>query len=246
LRKSRLIILAALEMETRAIAKALGAPFLRNCVMRHASAAIEVHTIGMRATRLPQLLSVLSLTSEDRFWMAGLAGALDPALHVGDVVVDADPSGTDLPPSTGVSIRRGKIHTSDRLVALPADKGLLFAQTGALAVDMEQRIAREMLAPLSISVTGIRAISDTADTQLDPALLHLVDPIGRPKWPALAAAMFRRPALLLSLIRLERDSSRAARQLTRAIARLAELDPTKEQIGPGFDGLTAGKLREGQ
>ena len=229
MRKSRLIIFAALEMETRAAAKALSIPFLPKSVLKHATAPIELHTIGMRAVRLPALLPSLSPSSADRIWMIGLAGALDPALRVGDLVIDFDPPAPTTPLATDASIRQGRIHTCDQLVAVPAEKRALFAQTRALAVDMEQRIVRDRLTPLGIGVVGIRSISDTADTPLDPALPRLIDASGRPKWPALAGALLRRPILVVPLIRLGRDSSRALRELAKAIACLAASDPAMSE-----------------
>ena len=223
MRKRKLVILAALEMETRAVAKALGLPFRRNCVLMDATATIELYTIGMRAEYLPNALSALAPSPDDLVWLVGLGGALDPSLQVGDLVIDGPP-GTALQPADA-SFHRGRIHTSDRLVATPAQKRALFAQTAALAVDMEQRLVRDKLAPLGISVMGVRAISDTAETALEPHLLRLVTHVGRPRWAALAAALLRRPSLLVSLVRLGRDSSRAVKQLTRGIQELVELGP---------------------
>ncbi len=221
MRNRRLIILAALEMEARAAARGLGIPFQRNRVLKHATAAIEIHTIGMRAELLPQVLPVLTPSAGDRVWMVGLAGALDPALRVGDLVIDAAQSEPAFP-AVDATLRYGVIHTSERLVASPAEKRALFSQTGALAVDMELRIVREALAPSGVPVVGIRTISDTAETRLDPILPNLVDTIGRPRWPTLAGAMLRRPTLLWPLVRLGQDSTRAAAELSRAIRSLAK------------------------
>jgi hypothetical protein len=222
LRKNRLILLAALELEAKAAARAVGIRFRPNRVLTHPTAAIEVHIIGIRAQRLPQALAAIRPSPGDRFCLVGLAGALDPALRVGDLVVDADPTQPDLP-LADESVHWGPIHTSDRLVATPAEKRALFARTAALAVDMEQQIVRTALAGFGAKLLGVRSISDTADTALDPALPGFVDALGRPKWPTLTKALLRRPALLISLARLGRDSSRATRRLTCAIARLAEL-----------------------
>jgi hypothetical protein len=221
--QTRLFIFAALEMESRAATRALAIPFKRDRKPTCLNAvSIEVHTIGMRAEFLPRLVQRLRPSPRDRCWMVGLAGALDPRLKVGDVVIDADPA-TALQ-LADATLRRGRIHTSRRLIGSPAEKQALFARTGALAVDMEQEIVKVALTPLGVSVIGIRAISDAANTSLDPALPNLVDPIGRPRYGALAAALLRRPNLLRSLIPLGRDTLLAAKRLTETLAYLLTHD----------------------
>jgi hypothetical protein len=70
--------------------------------------------------------------------MAGLAGALDPTLHDGEVVIDQPLVDT----LQDARWRRGGIHTSDHLIATPAAKAALFESTGATVVDMETAKAR--------------------------------------------------------------------------------------------------------
>jgi len=123
--------------------------------------------------------------------MIGLAGALDPALRVGDLVIDFDPPAPTTPLATDASIRQGRIHTCDQLVAVPAEKRALFAQTRALAVDMEQRIVRDRLTPLALGWWGSVPLATPRTRRWIPALPRLIDASGRPKWPALAGALLR-------------------------------------------------------
>ena len=150
--------------------------------------------------------------------MTGLAGALDPALQIGDVVVDCD---LELP-DFGRLLRRGRIHGADRIVATPHEKAELHRQTGALAVEMEGAIVRKWAKELGASFIGIRSISDRADQTLDPAVLALVDEWGRPRWGRIPGTLLRRPWLLPQLIRLGRDSQRAARRLGAAVRALVD------------------------
>src|SRR5438105_870719 len=116
-------------MEAKAVADALGMPTPtpgRPTLCRNNKYSIELHLIGVGAKRLPDRLSA----PVSGVILAGLAGALDPTLAVGEVVIDDH----DMPLPPGLPFRRGPIHTSDCLIASPQEKAALYAQTGALAV----------------------------------------------------------------------------------------------------------------
>jgi hypothetical protein len=145
--------------------------------------------------------------------MAGLGGAIDPALAIGDVVIDGQ---STLPVPTG-HWRRGEICTTPDLVATVAQKHALFAASGALVADLENAIAREFAARHGIPFLGIRAVSDDAGERLDPATLRWIDATGRLRPARLAADLFRRPATIPALWRLGRRSRVAVRNLAEAV-----------------------------
>lgn len=209
MRPQTLLILTAVMLEAKAIARALEMP----CPTPHTPSkadrngiAITLAVTGVCAPHLPDAAADLVL-------MAGLAGALDPALAVGDLVVDDWPASLPLP----AGVRRGPIHTDPRIAATPAQKASLFAQTKALAVDMENAPIREWAQQKGTEFGALRAISDRADQPLDPAVLKLVDPWGRPRPLAIARTLASRPALIPHLLRLGADSKTAARRLGQAI-----------------------------
>ncbi len=182
---SRILILTAVRIEQVSIQRALAQP---------GAPAAELQLIGMRAVGL----SSLDLSRYSHVILAGLAGALDPALVVGDVVIDS--AGHCPPAARGMRI--GAIHTSDHLICSASEKQDLFRQTRALAVNMESAIVRDAATKAGIAFVGIRAISDSAGDEIDPAILDFVNEFGRPKMMKLSAAMLRRPALALKLRRL--------------------------------------------
>jgi adenosylhomocysteine nucleosidase len=212
--RRRFIILTAVQIEAKAVARALGlrrpSP-TRPTISAGPGPLIELHLIGIGTPRLPQDLG----NPEDTLViMAGLAGGLDPSLQVGDVVIDDCPPG--LVPE--FSHRTGHIHSSEAVIATPAQKAALFAQTRALAVDMETATARSAAGRLGIPFLAIRAISDASDDVLDPAVLKLVDAFGRPRPIAIAATLARRPGLAAYLRRLGASSRLAADNLGFAVA----------------------------
>src|SRR5437879_4595716 len=89
-----LLILCAVAMEAKAVADALGMPTPtpgRPALCRNHKYLIELHLIGIGAKRLPDRL----FDPIRGAILAGLAGALDPTLAIGHVVID--PGGLPLP-----------------------------------------------------------------------------------------------------------------------------------------------------
>jgi len=162
-----------------------------------------------------RLSSVDSSPAPKYVILAGLAGALDPSLRVGDVVLDDGPA--DL--RTAFPGKYGKIHSTTKIVATVQEKAELFDRTGALAVEMEAHIIRPWVAKIGAQFISIRAISDSASQSLDPRLLRIVDDLGRARLLRLALELLKRPiSVLPGLFRLAIDSQRAARELGKAVA----------------------------
>jgi hypothetical protein len=192
----RPLILAAMHPEAKAIRRAL----------RPGDA--DVRVIGIGATSLPPVAEIRAASA---IILAGFAGALDPSLNVGDVVLD---SRIPLP---GLPVRQGRIHTASTLVSTPAEKAELFAATGAVAVDMEADTVRQLADGAGVPFIGLRAISDTADESINPAILRLIDATGRVRPHRLAAALVARPSMMRDLLHLGRSSRIAGASLSRAI-----------------------------
>jgi adenosylhomocysteine nucleosidase len=194
----QLLILTALGFEARAVRRAIGNV-----------RGVEVQVIGLGASRLPPI------SAEACVVVAGLGGALDPTLAVGELVIDTPLAGL---PAT-LPWRVGSIHTSAKLATTPAEKADLFRETGALAVDMEQAIVRRS-APAGLRVVGVRAISDPADMAIDPAVLGFIDDTGRPRPLAIMGTLGRRPKLIGHALKLNFNSRKALHNLGLGVAAL--------------------------
>lgn len=212
MRRSTLLILTAVILEARAISAALDMPCPspgHPTSKQFGDLSIFLHLAGIGAQDLP---------AEGASWvvMAGLAGALEPSLAVGDIVIDDFPAALGEPPPC----HRGSIVSRNQIVATPTQKAEMRSATGAIAVDMETAIVRDWAKREGAAFIALRAISDRADQFLDPAMLRLVNLWGKPKSLAIARELICRPTLIPSLLRLGADSKLAAHCLGAAVRSL--------------------------
>ena len=170
-----------------------------------------MYMIGMGASQLPaiepnRLRCIL---------MAGLAGGLSPSLKIGDLVVDEQ---STFP--ARIEAVRGEIHTSRTLVTTAQEKAKCHNENRAVAVDMENQIAREWAASMNVPFLGIRAISDRADQSLDLFIVNAIDEFGHVKPIRLAFGLLGRPTRVASLMRIARHAHRAGKRLGGAVAEI--------------------------
>lgn len=206
---NRVLIVTAIELERRAIRRRLR----RDPLVAHAD-SWEIHSVGIGAGHLPaEFASYVSLVL-----IAGIAGGLDPSLTVGDVVLELCCALEGLPMRSPA--RRAKIGSVERPICTTAEKAELFASTGAVAVEMEAATLKARFDARRIPWVHLRAISDSADDSIDPAVLSLVDVLGRPRPATVASYLVRNPLRLKTLQKLGRSSALAADRLADEVANL--------------------------
>lgn len=132
---------------------------------------------------------IASVTRPDMVIIAGAAGALDPGLGLGAVVIVEEifrESGPEIPCSselccrvlaalrgTGMQVRVGRCLQERTFVHRAADKQALYVKTGAQVVDMESAAFASEFQRAGVPFVNVRIISDTAagDTADMAALL---------------------------------------------------------------------------
>jgi hopanoid-associated phosphorylase len=168
----------------------------------------------------------------------GVAGALDPDLRPGDVVIGAlvigdgaagsyrtwptDPAWRNRLAdalSGTIKARVGPILGSDRVIASPAEKNSLFAKTKAIAVDMESRAVAEVAASCAVPLAVVRAVGDAQYHTVPEAARSAIAADGRIALGPVLAGLLRRPQDLGLLLRLGL-AVRSGRQSLRRIAAL--------------------------
>jgi 4-hydroxy-3-methylbut-2-en-1-yl diphosphate reductase len=158
---NELLVVAALRSEFAALSGQVPGARLVRC--------------GMGTARVTAWLPELAKIAPDAVVVAGVAGALDPSLRPGDVIVANEvrdargravlraggPLAADLR-RMGLRVRVGPIVSTDHLVNSVSERDRL-AKTGALAADMESAaIARAALKQMSGKpIAVVRVIVDT-------------------------------------------------------------------------------------
>ncbi len=165
----------------------------------------------------------------------GTAGGLAPHLKPGDwVVADAviadgerwstDPAWTERLLASLPGATCGPMAGVDTPVADAAAKQDLFAQTGAVAADMESHIAARLALAHGLPFAVFRVIVDPAERSLPPAALVAMRPDGGVDARAVLGSLARQPSQLPRLVRLALDARAARAALLRG----------RRMLGPGL------------
>lgn len=199
--------------------------------LRHAAPADDQPIVAITAARPERarpLAEQLVARGAGAIVSFGLAGALDPALKPGDLVLPERVLGPDgaIHPTDPAWRRRleamiGAEQASTLLgsvfvVTTARDKALLFERTGAAAVDMESHAAASVAAEAKLPFLVVRAIADPADRAIPRAAMAGLDGEGRALILPVILALTKRPGELPGLLRLAADSRAGFATLRRA------------------------------
>lgn len=223
---SALGVVCALDWEAACLPAALG---------------LTVVTCGVGAGRAETAAAELARRGVCGLVSFGSAGALDPQLEAGDLVLPSrvwDEGGTafecdrsrrfrlaEACARHGLRAKTGDLVQAAEALTSPAHKSALRGRIpAAVAVDMESAAVARVAVAAGVPFLAVRAVLDRAWEGLPPPLLEAVDARGRPYWPRLAYALLRHPALSIPLRRLARARRHAARSLCWAATELAGLN----------------------
>lgn len=175
--------------------------------------------IGERAARVAAELA-FGVARPGVVISAGFAGALEPGLSAGSSfvpakVIDAQ-SGRTYQAYTG----SGTL-VSVAAMATTADKRRLARQFDASAVDMEAAAVAEVASARGAAFAAVKGISDAAEFAMPPTA-EFVDDAGQFHTARFVLSNVVRPARWAGVARLAVSSSRASRELCRALAHLIE------------------------
>jgi hypothetical protein len=209
----RLLIFTALHLEARPLARKLRlwptSP-TQYIGQRAPDLSIHLHVIGLRAVHLPNLVE-----QPIAILLGGLAGALDPTLRCGDVIVDEQSAWTGI-------LRHGPIHCAQNIIATAREKSELFRSTGAIAVEMESSKVRQFAQQRAIPFIHVRSISDEASQSLNLSLFGLIDEMGRPRLGAVARMILKEPAMARDLLHMSKQSRTALKSLSTAVEQIVK------------------------
>lgn len=183
-------------------------------LFRHGQAVVMVAGLGGERARQAAVTLVESHPPA-LLVSAGYAGALDPGLGAGDLVVPLAVVDAATYARFGAVTGQGVLVTSDT-VAQPVQKAVLRERYGASIVDMEAAAVAEVARERGIPFLAVKAVSDTAKAEL-PQVASFVDSHGQVQTLTLLAFCAVRPWLWPGLLRLWRDSRRATATLCQVL-----------------------------
>lgn len=152
-----------------------------------------------------------------RVFSCGFAGALNPALHVGDVVFEVGPESELGPALTSAGACAGRFSFVDKVVVSAAEKRALRESTGADAVDMESGAIAEVCRGAGVEFGIVRVVSDACDEDLPLDFNRFSGPDHRIDLGRLAFSVVFRPAMVFALIKWRQRLLRAAENLAKVL-----------------------------
>jgi hopanoid-associated phosphorylase len=168
----------------------------------------------------------------DRLVSFGIAGALDPSLKPGDLIIgsavrtrDGERQPVDqkwlayLTTHLGVA-RIADVVGSTTIAATAEQKAMLHRDTGAACVDQESHWVADAAHANRLPFIVLRAIADRAGDNLPDAVLVGLDKQGNPRTGAVLGELLRDPTQLPGLIRVALQTNRALKSLLRSRAAL--------------------------
>jgi len=156
----------------------------------------------------------------------GVAGGLAPGQAPGDWVVatgvitgrrffPTDPAWSRSLRERIPNAAHADILGMDEVAADPERKQLLYARTGAVAIDMESHIAVKVAAACRIPFAASRVIIDPAERALPPGALVGLHSDGTPDVEAVFRSVLQQPSQLPALLRIALDAKIAGAALRR-------------------------------
>lgn len=231
---SRLGVIVALPFEGRALA---GRAFRPGRSFEVGGTAVLLAGVGAgRAAKAAR-----SLVRDDATALAswGVAGALDPGIRSGTVVVPtlvADGDGVEYPVEAAWRTRiehrlgsdlpvvGGRLAQASRVLATPGEKALAREATRAAAVDLESASIAAVAREANLPFVAIRAIADEAGEPLPESVTHAYDASGRIRPLRLATRLMRGSSDFGDIVR-------AVRAFRAAETALSEVG---RRTGPGL------------
>lgn len=193
-------------------------------------------TTGMGGVRAAEWLSrVVRDVNPQLVMLVGFAGALKPELKPGDIIQPAgiiDEAGRAWqlrvsPPLPPLRVDRSEISgplllTTQRPALTPEEKQRLRQTFAVPAVDNESAEVAERAIGAELPLVVVRAISDTVTDVIPPSVMDWIDGAGHCRRAAAVDGIARRPWILPTLMRLQRQSGIAGEALAQRVKGLLD------------------------
>ncbi len=162
----------------------------------------------------------LKTTKPQLIVSAGFGGALQPGLNVGSLVVGENLSDSHLVRIAAKTpeFTFGQLHTSEDVVEKSQDKYALGKTTGALSVDCESELIRDICQRHRIKFLALRCISDSVDHDFPiPSAILIDHKTGRPNPASVFRYLFSHPGAIPGFKILIQNARTAQKSLARGL-----------------------------
>lgn len=185
--------------------------------------AVEILLVGIgRLNAARSIRTALAKETPALVLTCGFAGGLNPEFKLGTVIFAG---GVERLYARFISTgaKPAEIFCADRIAITAAEKGQLRLQTGADAVEMESGAIQDACRAAHVPCATVRVISDQADEDLPLDFNALSKPDKNLDFGKLAWAIARSPGKIGGLLRLQKNTKFAARQLAAVLAEITSL-----------------------
>jgi len=153
----------------------------------------------------------------------GFAGGLNPYLTTGTVVFSSDEDAGLTPTLLAAGACPVRFHCSHRVATTVEEKRMLWETTGADAVEMESEIIRAICRAHAIPSATIRVISDAANENLPVDFNVFMTSEQKLNYAKLVLSLLTSPAKIPAMLRLQRQTQLAARNLAGVLSRVVPI-----------------------
>ena len=196
----------------------------------------QVVVSGANPAHLRELLQRVDRSRIRAVVSFGVAGALHPRLHPGDIVVadrvvaadGAWPVDAALTRALLDGVARAKAKARrvaffgvDTMTSTPADRARMRAASGAGAVDLESHVAARYAAEHGLPFASLRTISDGVTFVVPPAMEHSINLDGSVNGAAVMQSIADDPAQIGVLLETSKGYGKALAALQRCRDALA-------------------------
>jgi nucleoside phosphorylase len=183
-------------------------------------ADLKVILVGMGKRNAERAIRAALAAEQPKLVLTcGFAGGLRPELTMGTVVFAAGPETGLEPALLAAGAKRARFHCADRVAATAQEKRALWEATGADAVEMESEIICAVCREQKIPCAAVRVILDTANEDLPLDFNQLMTADQRLDNSKLALTLLKSPGKVGALLRLQKQSQTAARNLAEVLVR---------------------------
>jgi adenosylhomocysteine nucleosidase len=200
-----------------------GLAFEAEILRPFAGRGLRVRAAGLAPGAAAAAAEALVADGAQALMSFGIAGGLHPEITAGHVVVCAGIRGERtivghetwaaqleslLAPSIPY-LRRGQLAHAARVLTSRADKMALFAETAALAADMESYAVAMVAESHGLPFIAVRAVADTAHDAVPSVAVSSMGLDGRVRYGAAVGGALTRPWQIPGLMRLGARTARA-------------------------------------